>query len=98
MAGIWIDEHFEIINSKEDFFRLINEKIGHDGEQLGRQIFEEIKTDNCAGECDYVYREQERYERMFRDFLEDLSTVKVLKNHQRYFSNLLLKYRKDFGI
>lgn len=93
MAGIWIDGHFEMINSEEDFFKLVNEKIGYDGEKIGRQIVREAKIDNCSGECDYTYRQQEHYERVFEDLLDDLSNIRVPNSCQNVMSKLILKYK-----
>lgn len=95
MAGIWIGEHYEFINDEEDFFTLVREKIGRDAEQFGRELFNTVEN-HCTGECDYTYRVEEHYVRMFKDFLDELSGIKVLKSYQRAFSNLILKYQKEF--
>lgn len=95
MAGIWVGKHYEFINDEEDFFTLVREKIGRDAEQLGRKLFDTVGN-HCTGECDHTYRVEEHYVRMFNDFLDELSGIKVLKSYQRAFSNLILKYRKDF--
>lgn len=93
MAGIWLDGRFEMINSEEDFFKLVNEKMGYEAEKLGRQIVGETKIDSCNGECDYTYRQQEHYEQVLEDLLDDLSNICVPKSCQNVMSKLISKYK-----
>lgn len=72
---IRVDDEFYYIDTPEDYFALVEQKLGWDARDCLEEMLN-VSPEKCTGECDYTYEIQEHYERAIDDALEYLNNVK----------------------
>lgn len=61
-----------LFNHPEDVFECIGQTMGRDVQNF---LLTLNKAEQCTGECDETYRIEEHYQRMIRDFVDELDLL-----------------------
>lgn len=95
MIKLDIQNETRFFDCPEGVFRCLGEICGRDVEQYLNQLNQSPKM-KCTGECDETYRIEEHYQRMIRDFVEDLDLLLKGKRFDREKMKAILeRIRRD---
>lgn len=91
MIKLEIQDETRLFDCPEGLFRCLGEICRRDVEQYLNQLNQSPEM-KCTGECDETYRIEEHYQRMIRDFVEDLE---LMLKGKRFDREKLQKIIKD---
>lgn len=91
MIKLEIRGETRLFDCSEGVYRCLGELCGRDVEEYLKQLHQAPEM-KCTGECDETYRIEEHYQRMIRDFVEDLD---LLLKAKRFDREKLQKIIKD---
>lgn len=84
-----------LFNCPEAVFERIGQEMGRDVQDYLNRLNQSPKV-KCGGECDETYRIEEHYQRMIRDFVEDLDLLLKGKRFDREKMKAILeRIRRD---
>lgn len=91
MIKLEIRGETRLFDCPEGVYRCLGELCGRDVEEYLKQLHQAPEM-KCTGECDNTYRIEEHYQRMIRDFVEDLE---LLLKGKRFDREKLQRIIKD---
>ncbi len=69
MLKVCVNGDVRFVDGDRGLMELVQQQMGID---VRDEIEELLVRSNCGGECDVTYRQQEHFERVIRDVLNDL--------------------------
>ena len=80
MIKLEIQGETRLFSYPEDLYACLGQICGRDVEDYLKQM---DNSSSCSGECDETYRIEEHYQRMIRDFVDELEILLKSKHIDR---------------